>query len=241
MKCEPLRKYMADSGLVDHPFLNQVLEHIENHALFTHPFFEKFATRKISVKKVKVWAKQRFFSSQRFTSFLGAFVPHIEDRDIRRAYIKQMWEEEGMLDPDKAHSRYLNWLIFSLGVSRQELDQEVMLPGTRNFVDTYMRVSRDGDVIKGMGMYALGSDPVIAMEMALCLKGLNTISWLLPEDKAYFSDHVEHDIRHTAELVAVLLPFLTNKAEQERAWQGMTEILEARKRFYDGISEAIGL
>ncbi|MEK7068908.1 MAG: iron-containing redox enzyme family protein [Patescibacteria group bacterium] len=241
MQCKPLRVYMENSGLVSDPFLNRALDYIEEHELFKHRFFQAFTTGGLSIEQVKIWAKQRLFSSNLFTCFLGAFVSNIEDRGVRRAYAKQLWEEEGMLDPDKMHSRYLNWLIFALGVSRQELDAEVMLPGTRHFVATYMRISREGDVVKGMGMYALGSDPVIAMEMTLLLKGLNTIRWLRPEDKAYCSEHVEVDVRHAAELNAVLLPFLTTETEQKRAWQGMTEILEARKGFYDGIANAIGI
>lgn len=240
MQAKPLRDYIEDRGL-NNSFLTRVLDHIENHPLFRHPFLDAFGAGKLSLDQIGIWAKQRLFSSQRFPCFLGAFVSHVEDIDVRHAYIKQMCEEHGNLDPEKVHSRQLTRLVFALGISREKLNAEMMFGGTRNFVDTYMRVSQEGNLAKCMGMYALGSEPVIAMEMVLCLKGLGTIPWLLPEDMIYFSDHAYHDYRHTAELTDVLLPFIKTELEQERAWEGIVEILDARKGLYDGIAEAAGL
>jgi pyrroloquinoline-quinone synthase len=241
MEAKPLRIYMEERGLMGHPFLNRVLDRIESHSLFRHPFFEAFGAGTLSLDQVKVWAKQRLFSSRRFPCFLGAFVSHIDDIDIRHAYVKQMYEEHGNLDPEKVHSRTLTRLIFALGVSRPELNAQQMFPGTQAFVDAYMRISQQGDLLKCMGMYALGSEPVIAMEMVLCLKGLNTIPWLEPTDKTYFSDHAYHDYRHTAELTDVLLPHLQTLSNEKLAWQGIVEIMNARKGLYDGIAQAIHL
>lgn len=242
MEAMPLRVYMKERRLEADPFFCRVLAHIEAHPLFEHSFFAAFHAGRLNLSDVKIWAKQRLFSSQRFPCFLGAFISHLEDDvDARAAYVKQIFEEHGELDPEKIHSRQLSRLIFALGVSRQELNAEVMLPGTRSFVETYMRLSREGDILKGMGMYALGSEPVIAMEMVLCLQGLATIEWLRPEDCIYFSDHAYHDYRHTAELTDVLLPYLKSDSDRERAWHGMVEILDARKSLYDGIAEVICL
>ena len=242
MEAKPLRVYMNKRGLASDPFLCRVLKHIEDHPLFEHRFFRAFHAGKLSLDQAKVWAKQRLFSSQRFPCFLGAFISHIEtDIDARSAYVKQIFEEHGNLDPEKVHSRQLSRLIFALGVSRQELNQESMLPGTKNFVDTYMQISREGDIVKAMGMYALGSEPVIAMEMVLCLRGLESISWLKPEDYVYFSDHAYHDFRHTAELTDVLLPYLKCDSDRERAWEGIVGIIDARKGLYDSISDSIGI
>lgn len=242
MEAKPLRMFMKERGLEGDPFLCRTLEHIETHPLFEHRFFKSFASGQLSLHQVRVWAKQRLFSAQRFPCFVGAFISHMEeDIDTRAVYVKHIYEEHGNLDPAKVHSRQLTHLIFALGVSRQELSAEPMLSGTRNFVDTYMRISREGDIVKGMGMYALGSEPVIAMEMMLYLQGLATISWLKPEDCIYFSDHAYHDYRHTAELTDVLLPYLKTDRDRKRAWQGMVEIIDARKGLYDGIADRIGL
>lgn len=241
MEAKPLRIYMTERGSEGDPFLRKVLAYIESHPFFSHPFFEAFGQGRLSLEQVKVWATQRLFSSQRFPCFLGAFISHVVDVDVRAAYVKQIYEEHGNLDPEKIHSRQLTRLIFALGVSRQALDQEEMLLGTRKFVNTYMNISREGDLLKCMGMYALGSEPVIAMEMVLCLRGLGTIPWLKPEDVIYFSDHAYHDYRHTAELTDVLLPFLRTDSDKAKAWDGIVEIIEARKALYDGIAERIGL
>jgi pyrroloquinoline quinone (PQQ) biosynthesis protein C len=241
MEAKPLRVYMAERDLGNDPFLLKVLGHIEGHSLFSHVFFEAFGQGRLILEQIKVWAKQRLFSSQRFPCFLGAFISHVVDVDVRSAYVKQIYEEHGNLNPEKVHSRQLTRLIFALGVSRQELDKGEMLAGTQRFVDTYMDISREGDLLKCMGMYALGSEPVIAMEMVLCLRGLGTIPWLKPEDVIYFSDHAYHDYRHTAELTDILLPYLKSDADRERAWKGMVEILDARKGLYDGVASSIGL
>jgi len=242
VEAKPLRIYLKQRALEGEPFLRKVLAHIESHPLFVHPFFGAFSEGRLNLDQVRLWAKQRLFSSQRFPCFLAAFVSHIEeDVDLRAAYVKQIYEEHGNLDPPKVHSRQLTRLILALGVSRDELCREQMLAGTKRFVDTYMRVSREGDLLKCMGMYALGSEPVIAMEMVLCLRGLQTISWLKSEDMIYFTDHAYHDYRHTAELTDVLLPFLRSDADRERAWKGIVEIIDARKALYDGVAERIGL
>lgn len=242
MDAKPLRIYMKQRHLEGDPFLLRVLDHIESHSLFEHPFFDAFCGRRLNLDQIKVWAKQRLFSSQRFPCFLAAFVSHIEDDiDVRAAYVKQIYEEHGNLDPERVHSRQLTRLIFALGVSREELSKEQMLPGTRRFVETYMNVSREGNLLKCMGMYALGSEPVIAMEMVLCLRGLQTISWLKSEDIVYFSDHAYHDYRHTAELTDILLPFLRSDTDREKAWEGIVEIINARKALYDGVAEQVGL
>ena len=235
MEAKPLRVYMKQRGLETNPFLQKVLTHIEAHPLFRHPFFEAFRRGKLQQDQLKTWAKQRLFPSQNFPRSLGAFVSNIEDIDARAVYVKQIYEEHGNLDPKKVHCRQLARLVFALGVSQQELDKERVLPSTRRFVDTYRRISLEGDVLKGMGMFALGSEPVIAMEMVLCLRGLSTIPWLTSRDVIFFSDHAYHDYRHTAELTDVLLPLLKSKTDYNRAWEGMAEIIDARKSFYDGI------
>lgn len=241
MQSGPLRTCMKDGGLENHAFLLKALAYIESHPLFTHPFFSAFAAGKLSLAQVQAWAKQRVFPSRQFPRSLAAFVSHLKGDEMRMAYVKQIYEEQGELDPLKVHSRQLEQLVFTLGVSRRELNDEPILPSTQDFMDTYMNISRGGDIVKAMGMYALGSEPVIAMEMELCLQGLDTIGWLEPEDKVFFSDHAHHDYRHTAELIEVLLPFIRNEADQNRAWQGMVEIIDARKRLHDGIGEKIGL
>src|SRR5437868_7382801 len=117
MEAKPLRIYIKERGIDDDAFLGRTLKHIEEHPLFEHRFFKAFRAGKLSLEQVKVCAKQRLFSSQRFPCFLGAFISHLEqDVDARAAYVKQIYEEHGNLDPEKIHSRQLSRLIFALGV-----------------------------------------------------------------------------------------------------------------------------
>ena len=240
MECNPLRNYMRERDLTDHVFLRRVLSHIEKHALFEHRFFQAFSDGRLTIGDVGVWAKQRLFSSQRFAYFLGVFLSHLPDGPAKQVFIRQKSEEEGDGNPEKAHSKYLERLICALGVSSQDLDAETMLPGTCDFVGTFMRISCEGDILKGMSMYGFG-EAVIAMEMTLLLEGLDTIPGLLPEDKEYCSKHALIDEHHAAELLDVLWPYLKNSSDEDRAWRGLVEILDARKGFYDGIVSVIGI
>src|ERR1022692_4795203 len=147
MEAKPLRVYMKQRGLKGNPFLQKVLIHIEAHPLFRHPFFEAFERGKLREDQVKAWAKQRLFPSQNFPRSLGAFISNIEDIDARTVYVKQIYEEHGNLDSEKVHCRQLANLVFALGVSKRELENERMLPNTRRFVGTYRRISQEGDVL----------------------------------------------------------------------------------------------
>src|SRR5690349_9832561 len=101
MEAKPLRIYMKERGLEADDFLCRTLKHIEGHPFFEHHFFNVFRAGELSLEQVKVWAKQRLFSSQRFPCFLGAFISHLEaDVDARAAYVKQIYEEHGNLDPE---------------------------------------------------------------------------------------------------------------------------------------------
>ncbi len=242
MICEPLRFVKSKLENTYHAnFINEALHFVEEHPLFIHPFFEAFENGKLSEDHLRKWAKQRYFSSKNFPRFLGAFISYIEDDVIRTAYIKQAYEEHGELKHDKIHARQLRRLIYALGVGDEELQKEQMLPGTQHFVDTYWDISRSGDLYRAMGAFALGTEPVVPLEMKLCLRGLNKLHYLTESDKIYFTDHAEHDFRHTVELANVLLPTLKEPEHYETALRGMREIIEARKSLYDGIAESCGI
>lgn len=241
MECKPLRLYIEDNRAEGNQFLVEALKYIENHALFEHLFFHLLREGRLSQPQIQVWAKQRHFSSQAFPRFLAALVSNLVEEETRSAYVKQIYEEHGELVPEKIHARQLRNFIYALGVTPEELKAEPMLPGTANFVDAYVRLSRDNDVLKGMGVFALGSEPVVAMEMALVLPGLKRLTFLKAEDIHYFTDHAYHDFRHTAELMDVLMPYADTTEGQSRILEGMKEIIEARKGFYDGVAWQIGI
>lgn len=242
MICDPLRLVEKETEQKDNlALIQQARDYIENHSLFRHPFFEIFASGKLTNQQVQKWAKQRYFSSRNFPRFLGSFISHIEDDVTRTAYIKQAYEEHGELHLDKIHARQLRQLIYASGVNQEELEKEEMLGGTKQFVDAYWRISKSGDLSRTMGAFALGTEPVVPLEMKLCLRGLKTLPNIEEKDKVYFTDHALHDTRHTIELVRVLLPSLKKPRDYEKALQGMTEIVEARKALYDGIAEFCNL
>lgn|GEM_PF-6540690 len=239
MRCMPIRKYMTMRPTAMPNLLAEALFLIESHRLFRAPFFGDFEAGQLSSRQIRAWAKQRHFSSTAFPRFLGALISNLADEETRASYVKQVYEEHGQLNSELVHSRQLRRFIYAIGVTEHELAAEEMLEETRSFVDAYFRLSRSTDVTKSMAAFALGSEPVIAMEMELCCKGLRHLA-LSSQDIVYFTDHAEHDYRHTYELLDSLLPYIGNSDAESSALDGMLEILEARAVFYDGISNLMG-
>lgn len=234
MECRPLRLFIEKRKLEDNKFLAECLEFIENHDLFKHPFFSKFEENNLDMDQIKHWAKQRKFTSKLFPCFMGDLISHIEDIEARHPYITQMYEEHGEGDPKEVHYYQLCHFIKKLGVSQGELDAEVMTDETRDFIESYVELTESEDYIRGMGAFALGSEPVIAMEMELCLKGIDNLEFLEEHDIYYFIDHGRHDYRHTFELMDSIMPYILTGDQQKRAFEGMKMTMDARKRFYDG-------
>jgi len=253
MVCQPLRNCMVpdDKNPLDrkhYELLEEALDHIETHSLWRHPFFEAFASGNLTEEQLKIFAIQRHFSSSRFPGVLGNFIGSIEDpltnQNVIRACAKQLWEEAGEDCLEKNHALQLRRLGYQLGLTDSDYQKADMLKGTRHFVSTYRSLSMSG-MYKGQGAFALGSEPVIPLEMQLDIRGLNAskINGSPVEETAkhYFIDHAYHDYRHTKELVKVMLPTLQRPEHFRGVLEGMREIIDARKALYDGIADKCGI
>jgi pyrroloquinoline-quinone synthase len=179
--------------------MNKHLDNIDNDIaakhLLKHPFYLAWTRGELSREALADYARQYYQHVAAFPTYLSAVHAKCDDPATRKELLNNLIDEEA---GSPNHPEL--WLRFaeSLGVSARDAQTAEKWPETRNLVDTFRSVCRDGSTSEGMAaLYAYESQiPAICESKIDGLKKHYGFADI--KHYEYFSVHIEADQEHSA-------------------------------------------
>ncbi len=179
--------------------MNQHLDKIDSDIveknLLKHPFYLAWTRGELSREALTDYARQYYHHVAAFPTYLSAVHSRCDDRNTRKQLLDNLVDEEA---GSPNHPEL--WLKFSEGLGLnagevQKADQEIE---TKNLIETFRSVCRDGDTAEGLAaLYAYESQiPAICESKIDGLK--KHYGFTDPSHYEYFSVHIEADKEHSA-------------------------------------------
>jgi pyrroloquinoline-quinone synthase len=166
----------------------------EKH-LLKHPFYLAWTRGELSTEALSDYARQYYHHVAAFPTYLSAVHTKCDDQNTRKQLLDNLVDEEA---GSPNHPEL--WLKFARGLGIPEGDAIAAekRSETKNLIDTFRSVCRDGSTAEGLAaLYAYESQiPAICESKIDGLKkyyGFND-----SEGYRYFSVHIEADREHSA-------------------------------------------
>lgn len=223
-------------------FRKKLEEALHSRLTLDHPVLQEMAKPRKNLPLVSKMALQAFHLTRAFTGYIGILYYHCPIQKSRTALAVNLYEEEtGALSKSANHMDLMERFILALGLTREQIDNEVPLPTTVDLVE-YRKKLCENPATLHMGAAAV----MIASEgQSLETKAGKTKEQLIPEmyglkpeDLAFFAVHAVEDVYHVSDGLDLVTELCTTEKMQEEAIEAIHGTCDRFWRFFDGIQEA---
>src|SRR5438105_9508421 len=174
---------------------DQIDKDIAAKHLLKHPFYLAWARGELSREALADYARQYYQHVAAFPTYLSAVHAKCDDQSTRKELLNNLIDEEA-----GAPNHPELWLNFAegLGVSARDAQNAEKWPETKNLIDTFRKVCRDGSTAEALAaLYTYESQiPAICESKIDGLK--KHYGFKDPENFRYFNVHIEADHKHSA-------------------------------------------
>ena len=215
--------------------MNQHLDKIDDDIaakhLLKHPFYLAWTRGELSREALVDYARQYYHHVAAFPTYLSAIHAKCDDQPTRKELLKNLVDEEA-----ESPNHPELWLTFAegLGVSAQDAHNTEKWPETKNLIDTFRSVCRNGSIAEGLAaLYAYESQiPAICESKIDGLK--KHYGFADPKHYEYFSLHIEADREHSVAEQKLLGEYVSNQNfESVRA--SVNRVLDALWEMLSGV------
>jgi pyrroloquinoline-quinone synthase len=211
--------------------LDQIDKDIAAKHLLKHPFYLAWTRGELSKEALADYARQYYQHVAAFPTYLSATHAKCDDQSTRKELLKNLIDEEAA-SPNHPEL----WLTFAegLGVSARDAQNAEKWLETKNLIDTFRSVCRDGSTAEGLAaLYAYESQiPAICESKIDGLK--KYYGFADPKHYEYFSVHIEADREHSTAEQRLLGEYIDNQNfESVRA--SVNRVLDALWEMLSGV------
>jgi len=179
--------------------MNQYLDKIDNDIaakhLLKHPFYLAWTRGELSREALADYARQYYQHVAAFPTYVSAIHANCDDQSTRKELLNNLIDEEA---GSPNHPEL--WLNFAegLGVSARDCENTDKWAETKNLVDTFRSVCRDGSTAEALSaLYAYETQiPAICESKIDGLK--KHYGFADPKHYEYFTVHIGADREHSA-------------------------------------------
>ncbi|HEX5684032.1 MAG TPA: iron-containing redox enzyme family protein [Ideonella sp.] len=207
----------------------------ESHPLWSHPFVERCRAGQLTLSQVRVIGAQMYKFCHQFPSFLALALAACPQEDARIVIGKNLWEELGEGDPQRAHASLFRQFTRALGVDDVHLSAIPAQPETAALIDTYRSLGDDYGVQGILGALCYASEGIVAALYSHIQRGLRQAGTFDREALMFFEVHIHADDEHADKLEAILLPMLSTFEDELLVQQAIRTAMDARCLFFDGV------
>lgn len=219
-------------------FLADLHVEIDSHPGVNHLLLNRLATAPFSKEDYRVFAENHIPLVGMFTTYLEVLLLRAPDSEARLWLSKVLVDEYGEgSDGDDHATMYGQYLRACGGDPAQKLTEAVPGPAYR-FIRTHQQIVRHEPFLVGLGAVGPGHEWAIPKMFDAIIPGLRRAGFA-EEEIAYFTLHVEQDDDHGAWLEEALAGYANTAEAQAQIMRGAMLSLDARKKFWDGVQQAI--
>jgi pyrroloquinoline-quinone synthase len=211
--------------------LDEIDKNIAAKHLLKHPFYLAWTRGELSRDALADYARQYYHHVVAFPTYLSAAHAKCEDQATRKQLLSNLIDEEA---GSPNHPEL--WLKFAegLGVSASDVRKSGKWSETKDLIDIFRQVCRDGSTAEGLAaLYAYESQiPEICESKIDGLK--KHYGFTSPEHYQYFTVHIEADREHSDAERKILNSFV-NKHNFESVKASVSRVLEALWEMLSGV------
>src|ERR1700746_2549936 len=176
-------------------YLDEIDKDIVQKHLLKHPFYLAWTRGELSRQALADYARQYYHHVAAFPTYLSSVHANCDDQDTRKQLLNNLIDEEA---GSPNHPELWLWFAQGLGLSEADVQCSEKWTETKNLIDTFRAVCRDGSTVEGLAaLYAYESQiPAICESKIDGLK--KHYGFRNPEHYEYFSVHLEADREHSA-------------------------------------------
>jgi len=212
-------------------FITAIDDQIARRKLLLHPFYQRWTAGTLSRKALAGYATQYYHHVAAFPTYLSAVHANTPEMETRRQILANLVDEEA---GNPNHPEL--WLRFAegVGVRREDAQHAALWQETRNLIETFRSVCRDGSTAHGLAaLYAYESQiPAVAESKIDGLRrhyGIDS-----PHALAYFKVHIQADQEHS-KVERDLLVRYVNETNAPVVMQSVEKVLEALWEMLSGV------
>jgi pyrroloquinoline-quinone synthase len=223
-------------------FRTKLEQTLHKRLTLDHPVLLEMSKPKKNLPLISKMSLQAFHLTRAFTGYLGMIYSRCRIQKSRVALAVNLYEEEtGALSKTANHMELMERFILALGMSKQQIEDEVPLPTTIDLVEYRRELCADPERLH-MGAAAV----MIASEgQSLETKAGKTKDQLIPEmyglkpeDLAFFAVHAVEDVYHVADGLDLVSELCVTEKMQDEAVEAIEGTCDRFWRFFDGIQQA---
>ena len=211
--------------------LDEIDQNIAAKHLLKHPFYLAWTRGELSRDALADYARQYYHHVVAFPTYLSAAHAKCEDQATRKQLLSNLIDEEA---GSPNHPEL--WLKFAegLGVSASDVRKSEKCSETKDLIDIFRQVCRDGSTAEGLAaLYAYESQiPEICESKIDGLK--KHYGFTNPKDYQYFTVHVEADREHSAAERKMLAAYI-DKQNFESVKLSVNRVLDALWGMLSGV------
>ena len=208
---------------------------IKKHQMLDHPFYQTWTMGKLPAEALREYAKQYYHFVMAFPTLLSATHANTPHLSVRQELLENLIEEER---GDGNHPGL--WVKFAnaLGVSEEEAKTAILLPETKEAIETLKTQTRYGSYLEGVSaLYAYESQiPEVARVKIDGLKQFYGVTE--PEALSFFTVHQEADIYHSRDERNILERHAVSADDQNACLSAAAVSSKAMLRLLDGVHRA---
>ncbi len=212
-------------------YLDKIDNDIAAKHLLKHPFYLAWTRGELSREALADYARQYYQHVAAFPTYLSAVHATSDDQATRKTLLDNLIDEEA---GSPNHPEL--WLQFAegLGIAASDVRKSEKWPETKDLIDTFRSVCRDGSTAEGLAaLYAYESQiPSICESKIDGLK--KHYGFADPKHYEYFSVHLEADREHSA-AERNLLGEHTGKQNFESVRASVNRVLDALWDILSGV------
>ena len=212
-------------------YLDEIDDDIAEKHLLKHPFYLAWTRGELSTEALEDYARQYYHHVAAFPTYLSAVHTNCGDQGTRKQVLNNLIDEEA---GSPSHPEL--WLQFAegLGVSEVDVRNTTKQPETKNLIDTFRSVCRDGSTAEALAaLYAYESQiPPICESKIDGLK--KHYGFSDPKDYQYFTVHIEADREHSAAERQMLDSYI-NRQNFESVKESVSRVLDALWEMLSGV------
>ncbi|MCQ4574152.1 MAG: iron-containing redox enzyme family protein [Candidatus Brocadiales bacterium] len=213
-------------------------EEIREHPALNHPFLEKFRQGKLSLDRIRIFARQYYLYSRWFGRYLSAIVANIPDERPRTLLIKNLYQEYGEGNTNNSHPAIFRRFMKALRLDSREVEECEPLPEMHLFIHEYLYICQGGHFLKALGAIGPGTESIVPYIYRPIYEGLKKEPSLKEEDIEFFALHITLDVEHSANIKEALLEYARSERNQALIRQGAMTVLSARTVLWNGLERA---
>ena len=211
---------------------------IEAKNLLKHPFYRSWQAGNLTLPMLRKYAAQYDHNEVMFPTYLSAIHSRSTSLPVRQVILSNLWDEE---HGENNHPEL--WLRFceALGMTREEVRSEALLPETQHLVDTYKDITTSASTAEALAaIYGYERQvPSIAGEKAA---GLEKFYGITDTDALeFFNVHMAIDPIHADAEARIIEEQAVDEESKVGIEAALERALDAQWTFLDGALRVSGL